>query len=188
MQMPVPAGVPLPLSAEVAGSLSRLQGELQAAQPGIQRAYAMHWLAMRQAGGMPAFQRMTEPMLWGLYGTTALSGLLQLAITGRTTTEVMQGILDQLQLIQHSYGRAALALQELLQTPEARQLPAVPPMVQSLGPLSRVYQAVEAPMQTVLSGLTWYASTPVPMVGIPRAIIPGGVTPRGRYGESERPQ
>jgi len=173
MQMPVSAGVPVPLSAEVAGSLSRLQGELQAALPGIQRAYAMHWLAMRQAGGMPAFQRITEPMLWGLYGTTALSGLLQLALTGRATTEVMQGILDQLHVIQQSYGQAAGALQAFLQTPEARQLSAVPPMVQSLEPLSHVYQAVDAPMRTVLSGLRWYGSTPVPMVGIPRAIIPG---------------
>lgn len=167
--MPMPAGTPVRLPAEVAGSLSRLQGQLMAAQPEIQNAYAMHWLALRQAGAIPAFQQMTQQMLWGLYGTTAMSGLLRQALSGRATPEVLAGIIDQVNLVQQSYNQAADSLREFLEIPEARDLPTVQPMVQSFRPLDQVYQAVQQPMQTVTTTLSWNPGAPLPLVQFPMA-------------------
>jgi hypothetical protein len=165
VQMAMPAGTPLRLPAQVAGSLSRMQGQLLAAQPELQNAYALHWLALRQAGGMPAFQQMTQHMLWGLYGTQALSGLLRHALSGRATVDVLSGIIDQMNLIRMSYDRARDSLQEFLQEPEAREFPTVPLMVRAFQPLDRVYAAVQQPMQTVSEALTW-------MPGIPLSMLP----------------
>lgn len=63
MQMPVPAGQPMRLPSEVGSSLFRVQGQIQAAHPHIQDAYAMHWMALRQAGFVPEFQRITRHTL-----------------------------------------------------------------------------------------------------------------------------
>lgn len=164
MQRPVPAGQPVRLSAQVAGSLSRLQGLLQAAHPQVQNAYAMHWLALRHAGMVPEFQNMTQHMLWGAYGNLALGGLLTHALSGRATPEVMGGIIDQLQLLQRSYGMAAQSLQQFLQRPDARDLPGVQPMVTALRPLDRFYQAAQQPGRTVVTGVPW---APGPMLDLP---------------------
>jgi hypothetical protein len=175
--MPMPSGSPMPLSAEVAGSLSRMQGQMMAAQPEVQNAYAMHWLAMREAGGMPAFQQMTQNMLWGLYGYNALSGLLRHALSGRATPTVMAGIIDQVNLIQQSYTRAASNMQEFLSQPEAQAFPMVPLMVRSFSPLDRVYQAVQRPMETVTTALTWNPGPPMAMVPIQQANLTWPGTP-----------
>jgi hypothetical protein len=167
------------LPAEVAGALSRLQGQMMAAQPELQNAYAWHWLAAREAGGAPAFQQMTQGMLWGLYGSTALSGLLRHALSGRATPDVMAGIADQVRLIQESYDHARGALQEFVAQPDVRQIPAVQPMVRSLGALDRVYQAVQQPMQTVTGGITWPAGGPMPMATLPAWMPAWGAQPGG---------
>lgn len=164
MQVPVPAGLPMRLPAEVAGSLSRLQGLLQAAHPQIQNAYAMHWLALRQAGAVPEFQPFTQQMLWGAYGTLALGGLLHHALSSRATPEVMGGIIDQLSLLQEQYGRAAQSLQEFLQRPEARDFAAVPPMMAALRPVEQFVQGMQAPAEAVMTGLRW---SPGPMLDMP---------------------
>lgn len=165
MQMPVPAGVPMGLPAQVAGSLSRLQGQLQSVHPYVQNAYAMHWLAMREAGFMPEFQRFTQHMLWGAYGTHALGGLLRHALSGRATPDVMAGVVDQLNLLQEHYGRAAEALQEYLQKPEAQEFTYTQPMVAAMRPLDQVYRATQEPRQTVVSGVRW---TPGPLLDLPQ--------------------
>lgn len=164
MQLPVPAGQPLRLPAEVAGSLSRIQGQLQAAHPHIQNAYAMHWLALRQAGFVPEFRQFTQHMLWGAYGTLALGGLLNHTLGGRGTPEVVAGIVDQLNLVQEHYGRAAQSLQEFLQRPEAQDFAPVPAMVAALRPPDQVYQAAHQPKETVISGVRWH---PGPMLDLP---------------------
>ncbi|HYF90767.1 MAG TPA: hypothetical protein VD969_00835 [Symbiobacteriaceae bacterium] len=155
MQMPMPMGAPVPLPAQVTGSLSRLQGQLQAANPAVQNAYALHWLAMREAGFVPEFQRFTQHMLWGAYGTLALNGLLRHALSGRATPEVMAGVVDQLNLLQEHYGGAAQSLREFLQRPEAQDFAAVGPMVAAMRPLDTVYQAVQQPAQAVMGNLRW---------------------------------
>jgi hypothetical protein len=154
------------LPAEVAGSLSRLQGLLMAAEPEIQRSYATHWLAMREAGEVPAFQQMTQHLLWGLYGTTALRGLLREALSGRANPVVLAGIIDQLNLIQHSYRQAAAALGTFLALPEAREFDYVPAMVRSFEPLDRVYQAVQQPAQVITGTLRWVPGRPLSQVGV----------------------
>ncbi|MDB4896269.1 MAG: hypothetical protein JWN15_2531 [Firmicutes bacterium] len=165
MQRPVPAGAPMRLPPQVAGSLSRLQGMLQRSQPQIQNAYAAHWLALRQAGGVPEFQTFTQHMAWGAYGTMALGGLLRHALAGRGQPEVVAGIVDQLHLLQHHYGEAAQSLQAFLQRPDAADYPAVRPMVDALRPLDQVYQAAQPPKHTVLNGLPWH---PGPMLDLPQ--------------------
>ena len=161
------------LPAEVAGSLSRLQGQLMAAQPEIQNAYAMHWLAAREAGAMPAFQQMTNPMLWGLYGKTALAGLLRYALSGRATPDVMAGTIDQTNLIQQSYTQAVQGMRNFMDQPESREFAMVPMMVSAWQPMDRVYQSMQAPMQTVSTGLSWRPGAPAPMFGFATALLPG---------------
>ena len=104
------------LPAQVAGSMSRMQGLLQAAQPEIQAAYAAHWLAARQAAGAPHFQDLSQHMMMGLYGTTALGGLLRYALSGRATPDVVGGIIDQ---VHAALERGVLA--------QAIRPPTVPP-------------------------------------------------------------
>lgn len=165
MQTPMPAGSPMRLPPQVSGSLSRLQGQLQAAQPTLQNAYALHWLAMREAGFVPEFQQFTQHLLWGAYGTAALGGLLNYALTGRNTPEVMASVVDQLNLMQDQYGRAAQALQAFLQRPDSREFPAVQPMVAAMRPLDRLYQGVVQPAQTVTGGIRWI---PGPLLDLPQ--------------------
>lgn len=176
MQMPVPmpfpAGNPMRLTAPVAGALSQMQGQFMAAQPEIQNAYAMHWLAFRHAGGVPAFQQLTQNMLWGAYSTLAMQGLLRHALSGRATPEVMAGMVDQARIMQDSYRGATNAMTQFLQEPDARDLPAVPQMAQSFRPLDRVYQGTQQPMETILQDVPWIPSTPLAMVNVPRAMIP----------------
>lgn len=168
--------MPMRLPAEVAGSLSRLQGQLMEAQPHMQQAAAMHWLAMRQAGGIPAFQQMTQHMLWGIYGTTALRGFLNQALSGRSTPDVMGGLIDQVNLVRQSFSQAADTLQQVLGEPEVQQMPVMRPMVRSFRPLDQVYQAVQQPMQTVTTGLAWTPGATVPMVTMPQAMVqPAGL-------------
>ncbi len=169
--MPMPDGNPVRLSAEVAGSLSRMQGLLQAAQPEIQSAYAAHWLAARQVGDNTAFQQMTNHALQGLYGTTALSGMLRWALSGRGTPEVMGGIIDQVNLIQQAYTGATNALNQVLQEPEKQGNPAVRFMTRSFTPLDGVYQQMVPPAQTVVQGLPWAGAAQVPGFPIQQANI-----------------
>lgn len=70
-------------------------------------------MAARQSPADPAFQQFTQHTL-GLYGATALNGLLRYALSGYATPEVMGGIIDQVKLIHRSYQGAAAALQEFL--------------------------------------------------------------------------
>lgn len=170
----MPAGNPVPLSAEVAGSLSRMQGLLQAAQPEIQNAYAAHWLAARQAAATPSFQPVTQQALMGLYGTTALSGLLRYALSGRATPEVLGGIIDQVNLIQQSYQGATAALQDFLQEEDVRELEGVRMMTRAFTPLDRVYQQMQPPSQTVVDGVRWRQDGQLPGFGINRAMIGSG--------------
>jgi len=170
-RMPMPQGTPVRLSAEVAGSLSRMQGLLQAAQPEIQTAYAAHWLAARQVGDNPAFQQLTTQALQGLYGTTALSGLLRWALSGRGTPEVMGAIIDQVNLIQQSYTGATTALNQVLQEPENQQVPAVRYMTRAFTPLDGVYQSMTGPADRVVQGVRWEGGTQVPGFPIQRADI-----------------
>lgn len=174
MQMPMPPGNPVRLPADVAGSLSRMQGLLQAAQPEIQTAYATHWLAMRQAAGVPGFQEMTQNLLWGLYGANALGGLLRFALSGRATPEVMGGIIDQVHLLQESYGRATQAFQQFLEQPETADFPTVPVMAQGLRHLDRVYQQMREPGQTVVNSLPWVPGGPVNGLPVQRASLTWG--------------
>lgn len=171
-----PAGTPLRLSAEVAGSLSQLQGLFQASEPQLENASAMHWLAYRQAGWVPAFQEFTRHMVWGTYGTIALKGLLRQALSGRATPEVVSGIIDQLNLIQTSFAGAGRSLGEFLQLPEARDFDAVPAMVQSLQPLDRVWRAMQLPQSRIMTGIRWVPTAQAPTVPIRLAQIerPGG--------------
>lgn len=171
MQMPMPAGTPVPLPADVAGSLSRMQGLLQANQPEIQNAYALHWLATREAGGIPQFQQMTQQMLWGLYGTVALQGLLRFALSGRGTPEVLSGIIDQANLIRQSYTQAADSLRQFLELPEAQQFPSVPMMVRGLAPLDRVYQAFQQPIETVLTGVPFTPGPTINMIPLQQSLV-----------------
>ncbi|MFZ5828151.1 MAG: hypothetical protein ACOY94_27920 [Bacillota bacterium] len=174
MMMPMPAGTPMRLPADVAGSMSRMQGLLQAAQPELQTAYAAHWLAARQASAAPAFQQLTGQMMTGLYGTTALSGLLRYALSGRATPEVMGGIIDQVNLIQHSYQGATSALNQFLQEPSAQELEGVRMMTRALTPLDRVYQQMEGPAQTVVNNVNWVPAGQIQGFPVERALIGSG--------------
>lgn len=171
MMMPMPAGTPMRLPADVAGSMSRMQGLLQAAQPEIQSAYAAHWLATRQAAGAPGLQQLTNQMMTGLYGTTALSGLLRYALSGRATPEVVGGIIDQVHLIQESYQGATGALQEFLQEEDVQELDGVRMMTRALTPLDRVYQQLQPPGQTVVESISWVPSGILPGFPIERALV-----------------
>jgi len=171
--MPMPMGSPMRLSAQVAGSMSRMQGLLQAAQPEIQSAYATHWLAARQAASAPGFQELSQNMLAGLYGTTALGGLLRYALSGRATPEVVGGIIDQVRLIQQSYEGAQQALQRFLANEEVRQMEGVQLMSRTLPQLDRFYQQMEQPAQAVLNGVEWQPSGTVEGWSIERAVIGG---------------
>ncbi len=157
----MPQGAPMRLPPQVTGALSRLQGQLMAAQPAIQNAYAWHWLAARQAAPIPAFQELTQHMLWGLYGATALNGLLRFALSGRGTPVVMESIIDQINLINAAYDRTANILETLLQDQDVRELPPIRPWVQSLQALDQVRQNVQQPMQMVLTGLPWSFGAPM---------------------------
>ncbi|MFZ5814538.1 MAG: hypothetical protein ACOY93_04470 [Bacillota bacterium] len=167
-------GTPMRLPAEVAGSLSRMQGLLQAAQPEIQSAFASHWLAARQAAAAPGFQQVTQNALLGLYGATALSGLLRCALSGRATPEVMGGIIDQVNLIQQAYQGATQALGDLLQDEQVRQLEGVRMMARNFTPLDAVYQNILPPAQTVVQGIRWSPAGTLPGFGIQRALIGSG--------------
>ncbi|MFS8639843.1 MAG: hypothetical protein LOD90_03345 [Symbiobacteriaceae bacterium] len=125
--------------------MSRMQGLLQAAQPEIQAAYAAHWLAARQAAGAPYFQDLSQHMLMGLYGTTALGGLLRYALSGRATPEVVGGIIDQVRLIRQSYQGAREALQRFLEDEQVRSWSGVQLMGRTLPHLDRFYQQMEPP-------------------------------------------
>lgn len=171
MMMPMPMGTPMRLPANVAGSMSRMQGLLQAAQPNVQSAYAAHWLAARQAAAAPAFQNLTQHMTMGLYGTTALSGLLRYALSGRATPEVVGGIIDQVRLIQQSYQGATQALEEFLQNEDVRNEEGVQLMTGTLPPLDRVYGNLQAPAETVVNGIPWVPSGPVPGFPVERALV-----------------
>lgn len=177
MMMPMPMGNPMRLPAHVAGSMSRMQGLLQAAQPNIQSAFAAHWLAARQAGAAPGFANLTQHMVMGLYGTTALSGLLRYALSSRATPEVVGGIIDQVNLIQRSYEGAVQALEELLQNEEARGNEGVQFMSRSLRPLDRVYQNLSESGRAVVENVRWTPSGQVPGFPVERAVI-GGAEPR----------
>lgn len=174
MMMPMPPGAPMRLPAEVAGSMSRMQGLLQAAQPEIQSAYAAHWLAARQASAAPSFQQLTGQMITGLYGTTALSGLLRYALSGRATPEVVGGIIDQVNLIQESYQGATSALNQFLEDPDVRELEGVQMMTRALTPLDRVYQQLQGPGQTVVTQVSWVPSGTIQGFPIERALIDFG--------------
>lgn len=171
MMMPMPMGTPMRLSAEVAGAMSRMQGLLQAAQPEIQSAMASHWLAARQAAAAPAFQDLTRQMMMGLYGTTALSGLLRYALSTRATPEVVGGIVDQVNLIQRSYQGATQALQQFLGDEAVQEQPGVQLMTRSLAPLDRFYQQMQGPGQMVLQGVNWAPSGPVPGFPVERSLL-----------------
>ncbi len=171
VMMPMPMGSPMRLPAQVAGSMSRMQGLLQAAQPDIQSAAASHWLAARQAASEPGFQELSQNMLLGLYGTTALSGLLRYALSGRATPEVVGGIIDQVQLIQQSYQGAQQALQRFLENEDARQLEGVQLMSRTLPQLDRFHQQMEQPAQAVLNGLEWQPAGSVEGWPVERADI-----------------
>ena len=171
--MPMPMGGPMRLPAQVAGSMSRMQGLLQAAQPEIQSAYAAHWLAARQAAGAPHFQDLSQHMLTGLYGTTALGGLLRYALSGRATPEVVGGIIDQVQLIRHSYEGAQQALGRFLEDEEVRSLSGVQLMGRTLPHLDRFYQQMEQPAQAVLNGVEWAPSGAIQGWPIERSEVGG---------------
>lgn len=186
MMMPMPMGNPMRLPANVAGSMSRMQGLLQAAQPNIQSAYAAHWLAARQAGAVPGFSNLTQHLMMGLYGTTALSGLLRYALSSRATPEVVGGIIDQVNLIQQSYEGATQALQELLENEEARGNEGVQFMSRSLRPLDRVYQNLREPGRVVTETIRWTPSGQVPGFPVERAMI-GGPQPRTQQPQQNMP-
>ena len=171
--MPMPMGGPMRLPAQVAGSMSRMQGLLQAAQPEIQAAYAAHWLAARQAAGAPHFQDLSQHMMMGLYGTTALGGLLRYALSGRATPDVVGGIIDQVQLIRQSYEGAQQALERFLGDEEVRSLSGVQLMGRTLPHLDRFYQQMQQPAQAVLSGVDWQESGEVPGWPVRRAEVGG---------------
>ncbi|MBY6275411.1 hypothetical protein [Symbiobacterium thermophilum] len=173
MSMPMPTGGPVRLPAQVAGSMSRMQGLLQAAQPEIQSAYASHWLAARQAAGRPYFQDLSQHMMMGLYGTTALGGLLRYALSGRATPEVVGGIIDQVQLIRQSYEGAQQALERFLEDEEVRSLSGVQLMSRTLPHLDRFYQQMEQPGQAVLNGIEWQPSEEVQGWPVRRAEVGG---------------
>jgi len=156
MMMPMPMGTPMRLPAQVAGSMSRMQGLLQAAQPEIQSAYASHWLAARQAAAAPGFQQLSQNMMMGLYGTTALGGLLRYALSGRATPEVVGGIIDQVHLIQQSYQGAQESLRQFLSDESVQDLSGVQLMSRTMPQMDRFYQQMEQPAQTVLSDVDWY--------------------------------
>lgn len=186
MMMPMPMGTPMRLPAEVAGAMSRMQGLLQAAQPEIQTAYAAHWLAARQAAAAPAFQQLTQQAVLGLYGTTALSGLLRYALSGRATPEVVGGIIDQVNLIQQAYQGATTALQEFLQDPDVQELDGVQTMTRAFTPLDRVYQHLDTPGRMVVQGVSWVPSGTVPGFPVERALL--GYGPDGGAISAPGPQ
>jgi hypothetical protein len=167
----LPNGVPIQLSDEVAGSLSRMQGILQAAEPAIEHAAAVHWLAARQAGGMPAFQQMTQQALLGFYATLALRGLLRFALTGQATTEVMGAIIDQIRLMQLSFRETDRALAQLLMATDARELTAIPMMVEAFRRLIPVYRSLEQPAMTVLQSVRWRPASPLIIVPLQEAFV-----------------
>lgn len=144
-----------------------------AAQPELQNAYAMHWLAAREAGAMPAFQQMTQPMLWGLYGKTALAGLLRYALSGRATPDVMAGIVDQMNLIQQSYTQSVQGMRNFMDQPETGDFAMVAGMSRAWQPMDRVYQNMQTPFQTVMGGVQWSPGAPAPMFGFGIAMVPG---------------
>lgn len=167
----VAAPVPVRLSEQVAGALSRMQGLLQAAEVRMSDAYAAHWLATREAGRIPEFQQATAPMLWGLYGMEALEGLLRIALTGRATTDVMGGIVDMINLINASFQQADRAWAAFLQRPEARELTTVTRLVQTLQPLGRTFTQMQQPAQMVLQGVGWRPWMPAQVVPIRHAFV-----------------
>lgn len=174
VMMPMPMGSPMRLPAQVAGSMSRMQGLLQAAHPEIQAAYASHWLAARQAAGAPGFQQLSQHMMTGLYGATALGGLLRYALSGRATPEVVGGIIDQVNLIQHSYQGAQESLQQVLGDEEVRGIPGVQLMSRTLPQLDRFHQQMQQPAQTVLNGVQWSSSGALPGWPMERAVVGSG--------------
>lgn len=181
--------IPVRLSERVAGSLSRLQGLLQAAAPAISDAYAAHWLATREAGRIPEFQQATAPMLWGLYGMEALSGLLRIALTGRATTEVLGGIIDMLNLINLSFQQADMAWARFLQRAEALDLRTVPRFIETLQPLGRTFAQMQEPARAVLQGVDWRPWVPSGLVPMRHAFIePTMVAPPGALQPLIRPQ
>jgi len=173
------------LSAQVAGSMSRMQGLLQAAQPDIQSAYASHWLAARQAAAEPGFQELSQNMLMGLYGTTALGGLLRYALSGRATPEVVGGIIDQINLIHQSYNGAQQALQQFLGNEGVRQTEGVQLMSRTLPQMDRFHQQLEPAAQAVLNGVEWQPSGTVEGWPVERAVL--GTRPQQPPQQWERP-
>lgn len=173
------------LPAEVAGAMSRMQGLLQAAQPEIQSAAAAHWLAARQAAAAPGFEALTRQMMLGIYGTTALSGLLRYALSSRATPEVVGGIIDQVRLIQESYQGAQQALGQFLQEQDVRELDGVETMTRALPPLDRFYQQMQAPGQMVTQGINWVPAGVLPGFPVERALVEFG---NDRNGGGARPQ
>lgn len=151
--------------------MSRMQGLIQAAQPEIQTAYATHWLAARQAGAAPTFHALTQQMMNGLYGITAMQGLLRFALSGRATPEVMGGIIDQVNLINNSYQGATAALGQFLQEQDVQSLEGVQMMTRALRPLDRFYQQMQGPGQTVSQGISWVPAGPIPGFGVERALL-----------------
>ncbi len=189
MPMPFASGAPMRLSAQVAGSLSALQGQMMAAQPDVQNAYAMHWLAFRNASGRAEFEQMTQNMLWAAYSKLAMQGLLRQALSGRGTPEVMGGIIDQARIMQNSYRGATQALNQFLQTPENQQLPGVEPMTRALQPMDRFYQNIQGPVETVMQGVPWAPARTLGMVNMPMALIreAGTAGSEGGAGTEQQP-
>ena len=176
--VPTPAGtqrvaapVPVRLSEQVAGALSRMQGLIQASEVRLSDAYAAHWLATREAGRIPEFQQATAPMLWGLYGMETLAGLLRIALTGGATTEVMGGIVDMINLINASFQQADQAWAAFLQRPEARELTSIDRLMQTLQPLGRTFTQMQQPAQLVLRGVNWRPWMPAQVVPLRHAFV-----------------
>lgn len=175
-------GTPMRLPADVAGAMSRMQGLLQAAQPEIQSAMASHWLAVRQAAGAPGLQPLTQQVMLGLYGTTALSGLLRYALSGRATPEVVGGIVDQIRLIHEAYQGAAQSLEQFLGDEDVQQLNSVQLMARSFRPLDRFYQQIQASGQTVVQGVNWVPAGLLPGFPVERALVDYGQDDRRSRG------
>lgn len=166
---PQPYGRPMQLPADVSGALSRIQGLLQAAAPQIQDAYAAHWLALRQAGFVPEFQQATQQLLWALYSTTALSGLVGHALSGRAYPDLMGAIIDQLHLLNESHRRAADLMNRFLHRPDVTGFPYVRPMVEAFRPLLHLLDQLRQPADTVIRGIRWIPGPMLDMPGIVRA-------------------
>jgi len=170
-----------------------MQGLLQAAQPEIQAAYASHWLAARQAAAAPGFQQLSQNMMMGLYGATALSGLLRYALSGRATPEVVGGIVDQVNLIQNSYQGAQESLQQFLGDETVQDLSGVQLMSRTLPQLDRFHQQMQQPAQTVLNDVQWSRSGTLPGWPIERALVGFGEdgwqeAPQWERGQGQMPE